>query len=157
MEGPAKSKELCSTLEIKSRPVLPNKRCCSWNNTDCRHICRFLFYREAEVFGERSSCINLLWSASDNHDNLFQKLVVTENTISVQPTKHISRKDFSYTLTVNMPLSHSFLHWGELAVVSTHFLVSCLLIVSIKSLWLTDMLALLFKTNKRCLNYTAAF
>lgn len=120
-EGPAKYKELCSILEINSSPFLSNKCCCSWNNTDCRHICSFLSYREAKVFGERSSYINLLWSASYNHDNLFQKLVIIENTISKQSTKHISKNAFSYTSITNTPLSHLLFHLGGLAVISTHF------------------------------------
>lgn len=99
----------------------------------------FCFTEKLKFFGERSSYINLLWSASYNHDNLFQKLVIIENTISMLSTKHSYKKPFSYTLIVNMLPSHSLLHWGELAVVSTHFLISCLQIMSINSLWLTDM------------------
>lgn len=120
-EGPEKYKVICSNLEINSSPFLSNKCCCSWNNTDCRHICSFLSYREAKVFWERSSYINLLWSASCNHDNLFQKLVIIENTISKQSTKHIYKNPFRYTSIANMPLSHLLFHQGGLAVISTHF------------------------------------
>lgn len=120
-EETAKYKEHCSILEINSSPFLSNKCCCSWNDTDCRHICSFLSYPEAKVFGKRSSYINLLWSASYNHDNLFQKLVIIENTISKQSTKHIARNAFSCTSIANMPLSHLFFHQRGLAVISTHF------------------------------------
>lgn len=135
-ERPAKYKVLCSILEINSSPFLSNKCCCSWNNTDCRHICSFLSYREAKVFRERSSYINLLWSASYNHDNLFQKLVIIENTISKQSTKHMSKNAFSYTSIASMPLSHLLTFSSGRVGCDKHafFLISCLLIMSIKSL-----------------------